>query len=51
MMKVSAQQAICTKQAITHGLIMRILLTFKKNLRKKNITIHNLHFRNDGSVE
>lgn len=35
-MKVSAQQAICTKQAITHGLIMRILLTFKKKSEKKH---------------
>lgn len=52
MMKVSAQQAICTKQGITHSLIMRILFTFqKKKGMKKSITIHNLHFRHDSSME
>lgn len=50
-MKVSAQQAICTKQGITHSLIMRILFTFLKKGMWKSITIHNLHFRNDSSME
>ena len=34
-MKVSAQQAICPEQALTHSLIMRILLTFWKKACEK----------------